>query len=71
MPVGQRQRRTDRRLQLAVFFAFAMQCLSTLAVLKKETGGWAWPAFATGYLTGLAWLSSFVVYQVGLLLGFT
>ncbi|MCO4748264.1 MAG: ferrous iron transport protein B [Proteobacteria bacterium] len=56
---------------LMVFFAFAMQCLSTLAVLRRETGGWKWPSFVFGYMSVLAWVSAFVVYQGGRLLGFT
>jgi ferrous iron transport protein B len=48
-----------------VFFAIAMQCLSTLAVLRKETGGWRWPAFIGVYMTALAWCASFVVWNVG------
>jgi ferrous iron transport protein B len=54
-----------------VFFAFAMQCLSTLAVLRKETGSWRWPAFIFAYMTVLAWSASFFVYQGGQLLGFS
>lgn len=50
-------------LSIMVFFAFAMQCLSTLAVLRKETGGWRWPLFITLYMGVLAYGSSFVVYQ--------
>jgi ferrous iron transport protein B len=38
-----------------VFFAFAMQCLSTSAVVRRETGGWKWPAIQWGYMTGLAY----------------
>ena len=55
---------------LMVFFAFAMQCLSTLAVLRKETAGWRWPAFLFVAMTTLAWVSALLVYQGGLLLGF-
>mgnify|MGYP000276834483 FL=1 len=55
---------------LMVFFAFAMQCLSTLAVLRRETESWRWPAFATAYMMALAWVSAFAVYQGGRLLGF-
>ena len=57
-------------LSLMVFFALACQCMSTLAVVKRETGGYAWPAFMFIYMTGLAWTASFVVYQGGKLLGF-
>ena len=55
---------------LLVFFALAMQCLSTLAVLRKETGGWRWPAWVFTYMTVLAWVAALLVYQGGLLLGF-
>ena len=40
---------------LLVFFAFAMQCMSTVAVVKRETGGWKWPAIQFAYMTGLAY----------------
>lgn len=56
-------------LSLMVFFALACQCISTLAVVKRETGGWKWPTFLLGYMTVLAWVSSFLVYQGGRLLG--
>jgi ferrous iron transport protein B len=56
-------------LSLMVFFAIALQCLSTLAVLRKESGGWWWPAVAFGWTLGLAWGSAFVIYQGGRLLG--
>ncbi len=55
---------------IMVFFALAMQCLSTLAVLRKESRGWKWPVFVVGYMTALAWISVFAVYQGGRLLGF-
>ncbi len=57
-------------VSLMVFFALACQCMSTLAVVKRETRGWKWPAFLLGYMTVLAWVSSFLVYQGGRLLGF-
>jgi ferrous iron transport protein B len=57
-------------LSLMVFFAFAAQCMSTLAAVKRETGGYRWPAFMVVYMTVLAWVASFAVYQGGLLLGF-
>ncbi len=52
-------------LSLMIFFALACQCLSTLAVVKRETKSWRWPAFMWLYMTALAWLCSFGVYQVG------
>jgi ferrous iron transport protein B len=56
-------------LSLMVFFALACQCMSTLAIVKRETGGWAWPGFLFAYMTTLAWVASFFVYQGGRLLG--
>lgn len=50
-------------LSVMVFFAVAMQCLSTLAVLRKETNGWRWPIVITVTYTALAWVLSFVTYQ--------
>jgi len=57
-------------LSLMVFFALAMQCMSTLAVVRRESGGLRWPLFLFGYMTVLAWVVSFLVYQGGKLLGF-
>lgn len=57
-------------LSLMVFFALACQCMSTLAIVKRETRGWKWPAFLFVYMTTLAWVASFVIYQGGMLLGF-
>ena len=56
-------------LSLMVFFALACQCMSTLAAVKRETRSYRWPAFLFVYMTVLAWICSFVVYQGGLLLG--
>jgi ferrous iron transport protein B len=47
-----------------LFYAFAMQCMSTLAVVKRETASWKWPIIQFAYLSALAWLSSFVAYQL-------
>lgn len=57
-------------LNLMIFYVFAMQCISTIAVVKRETGGWKWALFQLGYMTGTAWVACFVVYQVGRALGF-
>ncbi len=54
---------------LMVFFALALQCTSTLAVLKRESGSWGWPALAFVWMTALAWIGAFIVYQGGHLLG--
>jgi len=48
---------------LMLFYAFAMQCMSTLAVVKRETGGWSIPLFQFGYMGALAYIASLVVYQ--------
>lgn len=56
-------------VSLMVFFALSAQCMSTLAVVKRESGGWRWPAFLFSYMTALAWVASFAVYQVGRALG--
>ncbi len=52
-------------LSLMVFFALCCQCASTLAVIKRETSSWGWPAFTFVYMTALAYLGALVVYQVG------
>ena len=57
-------------ITLMIFYVFAMQCMSTIAVVKRETNGWKWPIFQTLYMTGTAWIMSFVVYQGGRALGF-
>jgi ferrous iron transport protein B len=56
-------------LSLLVFFALACQCMSTLAVVRRETGGFVWPAVMLGYMTALAYTAALAVYQGGLLLG--
>jgi ferrous iron transport protein B len=48
---------------LLVFFVLAMQCLPTLAVTRREAGGWRWAALQLGYMTGLAYLAAFTVYH--------
>lgn len=55
---------------LMIFYVFAMQCVSTVAVVRRETNGWKWPLFQIGYMTGTAWILSFIVYQSGTALGF-
>jgi ferrous iron transport protein B len=57
-------------LSLMAFFMVAMQCMSTLAVTRRETGSWGWTLFMLSYLTGAAWLMSFAVFQLGRLAGF-
>lgn len=57
-------------LSLLVFFVLSMQCISTLAVVRRETNSLRWPLFQFCYMTGAAYLASLLVYQGGLLLGF-
>jgi ferrous iron transport protein B len=49
---------------LLVFFVFALQCVSTLAIIRRETNGWRWPAFAFGYLLVLAYAASFATHRI-------
>ena len=51
-------------LSLLVFYAFAMQCMSTLAVVRRETKSWKWPAIQFAYMTLIAYSASFIVYQL-------
>ncbi len=57
-------------ISLMVFYVFAMQCISTIAIVRRETNSWRWPLFQIGYMTGTAWIVSFIVYQAGRALGF-
>jgi ferrous iron transport protein B len=56
-------------LSLMTWFVFAPQCLSTLFVVRREANGWRWPLIMAGYLFALAYLASFAVYRLSLLLG--
>jgi len=51
-------------LSLLVFYVLAMQCMSTIAVVKRETRSWKWPMIQLAYMTGLAYLMSWVVYVI-------
>lgn len=51
-------------LSFLTWFIFAPQCLSTIAVTRRETGGWKWPGFMVAYLFALAYGASFITYQV-------
>lgn len=55
---------TATAFSLMVFYAFAMQCMSTIAVVKRETQGWKWPMIQLGYMTAMAYLASLIVYQL-------
>ncbi len=58
-----------RAVSLMVFYVLAMQCMSTVAVVRRETNGWKWALFQLGYMTGLAWICSFIVWQGGRMIG--
>ncbi len=55
---------------LMVYYVFAMQCMSTVAVVKRETNSWRWPLFQIAYMTGTAWVVCFIIYQTGRALGY-
>ena len=57
-------------LTLMVFFVLAMQCMSTVAVVRRETNSWRWPLFMITYMTGLAYIAAMITYQGGKALGF-
>ncbi|QWD78559.1 ferrous iron transporter B [Polynucleobacter sp. MWH-Svant-W18] len=56
-------------LSLLAWFVFAPQCLSTIAAVKRETGGWKIPIIMVSYLFGLAYLASFITYHTAISLG--
>ncbi|MXY15644.1 MAG: ferrous iron transporter B [Acidobacteria bacterium] len=56
-------------VSLMVFFVLACQCMSTIGVVRRESGTWRWPIFMFAYMSVLAYVASLVVYQAGLLLG--
>jgi ferrous iron transport protein B len=57
-------------IALMVFYVLALQCVSTVAVVRRETNSWKWPIFQWVYMGVLAWVLAFVTYQGGRLLGF-
>jgi ferrous iron transport protein B len=57
-------------VSLLIWFVLAMQCMSTVAIIKRETGGWAWPIFTIVYMNGLAYVLCLVVFQIGSHLGY-
>jgi ferrous iron transport protein B len=56
-------------LSVMVFFALCAQCASTLVVIGRETGSWIWPVVTFTYMTVLAWLGAFAIYQFGTWMG--
>ncbi len=51
-------------VSLMIFYVFAMQCMSTLAITRRETKSWKWPAIQFFYMTGLAYVMSLLFYQL-------
>jgi len=54
-------------LSIMVFFALCAQCVSTLAIIRRETNSWRWPAFTFVYMTALAYVGALLTYQIGML----
>ncbi|HEX5322417.1 MAG TPA: ferrous iron transport protein B [Capsulimonadaceae bacterium] len=77
MPSLQQQLRRDPMfgpllaICIMIYYVLAMQCISTVAVVRRETGGWKWPIFQIAYMSALAWIATFLVWHVGRALGFT
>lgn len=61
---GERVYTAATSLSLLVFYVFAMQCMSTIAVVRRETGGWKWPTIQFAYMSALAYLGSLLAYQL-------
>ena len=66
MPIIAAQWSRATAYSLLAWFVFAPQCLSTIAAIKRETGGWRMPLITLGYLFALAYLASFITYRVAL-----
>ena len=56
-------------IALMAYFVFALQCMSTIAVMRRETNSWRWPAFAFSYMFALAWVMAFAARSVAIGLG--
>jgi ferrous iron transport protein B len=56
-------------ITLMVFYVFALQCASTVAVVRRETNSWKWPLFQWFYMGALAWILAFITWQGGHWLG--
>ncbi|MSU33100.1 MAG: ferrous iron transport protein B [Pedosphaera sp.] len=76
--VLKRERRSDGTvvytpltgITIMVFYVFAMQCVSTIAIVRRETQSWRWPLFQAFYMTALAWITAFLTFRGGTFLGF-
>ena len=68
-PSGERLLTPLTGVSLMVFFVLACQCMSTIAVVRKESRSWRWPLFMFAYMSVLAYVTTLLVHQVGLALG--
>ena len=50
---------------MLIFYACCLQCVATLAVIRRETNSWRWPVFAWSYMTSIGYLGALLVYQLG------
>jgi ferrous iron transport protein B len=64
MAVLQRDLTIGSAIGLLIFFAFALQCMSTVAVMRRETAGWKWPALQFGYMLLLAYVGAFIAVRI-------
>ena len=55
-------------LGMLIFYAWCLQCAATVATIRRETNSWRWPVFAWCYMTGVAYIGAFLVYQIGSIL---
>ena len=58
-------------ISIMVFYVYAAQCVATFAIVKTETNTWKWPIFMIAYMTLLAYIMSFLVYNLGQYFGFS
>ena len=63
-PNGQPMFDLPTGMSLMIFYAFAMQCMSTLAIVRKETNSWKWPTVQLVSMTAIAYLAAFVTYRI-------
>jgi ferrous iron transport protein B len=57
-------------ISVMVFYVYAAQCMSTFAIVRRETNTWKWPIFMIVYMTALAYIGAMLVYQVGSAMGY-
>ena len=55
---------TGVAIGLMIFYAFCLQCMATIAIMRRETGGWKWPIAAWAYMTSLGYIGALLAYQL-------